>query len=77
MTAEIGMISSREATDVAISTTSAASVAYATDESGSEAKIGSAIQRGSSSSSRLPMGMRRPTMRALEAAAGRAHGMAF
>ncbi len=62
MIAEMGTIRPREATEVATSTTRPASVAYATEESGSEAKIGSAIQRGSSSSSRLPIGMRRPTI---------------
>ena len=42
-------------------TTSAASVAYATDESASDAKIGSASRFGSSVSSSSPVGFGRPT----------------
>ena len=47
--------------DAAISTTSAASVAYATDESGSEAKIGRASHFGSSVSSIWSDDIGRPT----------------
>ena len=48
--------------EAATRTTSADSVAYATDESGSEAKIGSASVFGSSVSSSSPLAIGRPTI---------------
>ena len=71
---EIQRTSLRAASETPTRTTSAASVAYATDEIGSEAKIGSAIHFGSSVSSISPEAIARPTSRRLakrRAGAGR------
>src|SRR5690242_11022957 len=58
---EIGTIACIAETEAPTSTTSAASVAYATDDSGSDAKIGSASHFGSSVSSSSPVAIGRPT----------------
>ncbi len=60
MPSEIGKTRWAAPSDAPTSTTSAASVAYATEESGSEAKIGRASHFGSSVSSIWSDAMRRP-----------------
>src|SRR5438552_4340780 len=61
MPIETGSTSFSAATETPTSTTIAASVAYATEEIGSDAKIGSAIHFGSSVSSISPDAIGRPT----------------
>ncbi len=58
---EIGKTRCAEVAETATRTTSADSVAYATDESGSDAKIGSASHFGSSVSWIWPVCIGRPT----------------
>src|SRR5690348_18474311 len=58
---EIGKTKRIAAAETPTSTTSADSVAYATDDSGSEAKIGSASVFGRSVSSSWPVRIGRPT----------------
>ena len=61
MAIEIGNTRCADVAEAARSTTSADSVAYATDESGSDAKIGSASHFGSSVSWIWPLRIGRPT----------------
>ena len=61
MPIEIGKTRCAEVAETATRTTSADSVAYATDESGSDAKIGSASHFGSSVSWIWPVCIGRPT----------------
>jgi hypothetical protein len=61
MTSEMGKTRCREAALAARSTTMICSVAYATEESGSEEKIGSARIFGSSVCGRCELGWRLPT----------------
>ena len=58
---EIGNTRCAEVAEAATRTTSAYSVAYATDESGSDAKIGNASHFGSSVSCSWPVCIGRPT----------------
>ena len=58
---EIGKTRCADAAETASSTTSADSVAYATEDNGSEAKIGRASVFGSSVSSSWPVCIGRPT----------------
>ena len=61
MPIEIGKTRCADVAETARSTTSADSVAYATDESGSEAKMGNASHFGSSVSWSWPVCIGRPT----------------
>src|SRR2546427_11435540 len=76
MAREIGKTRYAEAADAATSTTRADSVAYATDERGSEAKIGRAKVFGSSASSSSPLAIGRPTIARLSGRTGAASGKA-
>src|SRR5882724_7489427 len=77
MASEIGKTRYAEAAEAATSTTRADSVAYATEDSGSEAKIGRAKVFGSSVSSSSPLAIGRPTMARLNGRTGPAPGNAL
>src|SRR3989475_9782677 len=70
MAREIGKTRYAEAADAATSTTRADSVAYATDDRGSDAKIGRARVFGSNVSSSSPLAIGRPTIARLSGRTG-------
>src|SRR6266566_6897776 len=67
---EIGKTRCADAAEAATSTTRADSVAYATDDRGSDAKIGRASVFGSSVSSSSPLAIGRPTIARLSGRTG-------
>src|SRR5882724_2556547 len=70
MASEIGKTRYAEAAEAATSTTRADSVAYATEDRGSDAKIGRARVFGSSVSSSSPLAIGRPTIARLSGRTG-------